>query len=680
MKRVLSLVLAILLVITMLPMQASAAKGSKLIALTFDDGPDTKDTPRLLDGLKEKGVKVTFFMQGQFAQSATGLVARAYAEGHEIGSHSWDHPNLAELSWAEVERQFERSYAVFDKICGTGSEYLIRPPYGITNDTIRANIDAPLIHWSVDTRDWESLNAYSVRDAILNESYDGAIVLLHDIHSTSVDGVLMAIDTLKARGFEFVTVSELFRRRGVEMKDGERYYECKPNGTDLGPIATPKITYTTDKVTMEITITADTDAPIYYTTDGSTPNNNSKVYTGPFTVDYPCDIKAVAAYNMNGSRSDTAILAFGQTPCAAPEIIMDGLTMTLKSDAEDVDIYYTIDGSTATSKSTLYTGPVEVPGGHYIHAVAGGGFYKMSKETVLFCSHRGVLMADVKPTDWYYKPIDRLVSEGLMSGVGNHCFEPHTKLTRGMLVALLYKCSGEDLGDGWTRTNKFSDVNQSKYYAKAVEWAWRSGVVSGYTDGTFRPNGNITRQELCVVIDSYLEYRGCALPRGESCKGVFADYGKIARWAKDSVEALVSAGMLSGDGTNVNPTGSATRAEVSAILNRVLDYEASMQPEVPDEEPEPDPTEPTDPSEPEPTEPEEPTEPSEPEETTEPSEPEETTEPTEPEETTEPSEPEETTEPSEPEETTEPTEPEETTEPSEPEETTEPSETTEAAE
>ena len=656
MKKALSLLLVLVMILTLLPVTASAAKGDKLIALTFDDGPDTADTPRLLDGLKERDIQVTFFVQGQFAQNAKGLVARAYAEGHEIGSHTWDHPNLAELSLAEVERQFQRSYDLLDTICGEGTEYLIRPPYGITTESIREMIGAPLIHWSVDTRDWETLNAYSVRDAILNEAYDGAIVLLHDIHGTSVDGTLMALDTLLARGYEFVTVSELFRRRGVELEDGVRYYECDPNGTDLGPIPTPKITYTTDKVTMEITITADTDAPIYYTTDGSAPNAQSKIYTGPFTVDYPCNIKAVAAYKLNGSRSDTAILAFGQTPCDPPELSVENMVLTMTHEAEDVEMYYTIDGSTATAKSTPYTGPVEITGGYYIHAVAGGGFYKMSEEVVLYCSQRGVLYADVKPTDWFFEPIDRLVSQGLMSGMGEHRFAPKTKLTRGMLVTLLYKCSGDDLGDDWKQTSAFTDVSRSKYYAKAVEWAYRNGIVSGYSAKRFAPDGYITRQELCVVIDRYLEYRGCPLERGESCAKKFDDYGSISSWAVSSIEAMVSAGMLAGDGSNVNPRGNATRAEVATVLNRVLDYEALMTPEAEPEEPtEPseEPSEPSDPTE-EPTEPsEEPTEPSE--EPTEPAE-----EPTEPsEEPTEPTE--EPTEPSE-----EPTEPsEEPTEPSE---------------
>lgn len=575
MKRILIAFLALVLVLTIVPFQTFAAQGDKLIAITFDDGPDSTDTPRLLDGLKERGVHVTFFMQGRSASYNQQLVNRVYAEGHEIACHTWDHPNLNSASVGEIKNQISKSFAVLDKTCGKGTKYLVRPPYGNANATVRESVGAPLILWSVDTRDWESLNAGEVRKHMINDSYDGAIVLLHDIHSSSVDGALMGIDALKQRGYEFVTVSELFRRRGVSLNDGELYYCCKPTGTDLGPIDTPEITYTTDKVTMNITITANTDAPIYYTIDGSAPTKYSQVYTGPFEVKYPCDIRAVAAYNMNGSRSNMAVLAFGQTPCDPPEIHVENKILTLTHNLEDVSLYYTLDGSPATTQSTLYTGPVEIPGGHEIHAAAGGEFYKLSKEQVVFCSHRGVIMADVKPGDWYYEPIDRLAADGLMCGVGNNCFAPHEKLTRGMLVTLLYGCSGDDIGEDWGQTSAFSDVPRSRYYAKAVEWAYRNGIVAGYSTTSFGPNGNLTRQELSKIIDRYLAYRGCPLPAGESIKGKFADYRKIAGWALDSIEAMVSAGMLGGDGVNLNPRGTATRAEVSAILNRVLDYEAA---------------------------------------------------------------------------------------------------------
>ncbi len=573
MKRILALLLALVLVVPLAIPRAQAATGGKLIALTFDDGPDYYDTAALLDGLKEKQVKATFFMLGENAQRYPSLVARAYAEGHEIGSHSWDHPDLTGLTAGQVREQIQKSVAVLEEILGPGQQYLVRPPYGSTNDQVRQNIDYPLIHWSVDTLDWESLDAKAVRSAILNDAYDGAIVLLHDIHSTSVEGVLMAIDALKAQGYEFVTVSELFRRRGTALENGTRYYHQKPTGVDLGAIPAPQIRYTVEGETMTVTITADTDAPIYYTTDGTVPRADSPVYTQPLTLAYPCDVRAVAAWQMNGSRSDMAVLSPGKTPCDAPQMQVTDMTLSLSHENEDVGLYYTLDDTPATLNSTRYTEPVTIPGGHYIRAVAGGGFYRQSEGLRLYCSERGVLYADVKPTDWYYSSIDRLAAQGLMSGVGRHRFAPGSRLTRGMLVTLLYACSAEQLEEGWSQQSPFTDVPAEQYYAASVEWAWRGGLVSGYDADSFGPNGNITRQELCVIIDRYLAYRGVPLPRGESCVGKFQDYGRIQSWARSSVEALTAAGMIAGAEGRMNPTGSATRAEVATVLCRVLDYE-----------------------------------------------------------------------------------------------------------
>ena len=250
--------------------------------------------------------------------------------------------------------------------------------------------------------------------------------------------------------------------------------------------------------------------------------------------------------------------------------------MTLTHPIGNVNLVYTIDGGPADTEGILYTGPVELPGGCTIRVVAGGGFYSMSKEVSLYCSERSVLYAgDVKPGDWYFESIDRLVDMGVMNGVGNYNYAPNTKLTRGMMVTLLYRCSGEKLEEHWEKTNTFKDVRDNAYYTEAVEWAYRNKIVNGDSPTVFRPEGNITRQEMCKVIDGYLTYRQTPLERGESCKDKYADSAKIARWALSSVEAMTSAGLIRGDGTRVNPTGTATRAEVAAVLVRMLDYQAA---------------------------------------------------------------------------------------------------------
>lgn len=577
MKRCLSYFLIAAMMLALLPLGVSAAQGDKLIALTFDDGPDSSDTAALLDGLHERNVKVTFFTLGENASYNLDLIRRAYADGHEIACHSWNHPDLVTLEDDQIVHQVEDSLAVLDQVCGTDAAYLFRPPYGSTDERVRSLIDYPLILWSVDPEDWKYRDADHVHSAIVNDSYDGAIVLAHDIHETTIPGALAAIDDLMAEGYEFVTVSELFRRRGIALQPGTRYFDCENNGTDYGPIPEPEITYTMKDQTMEITITADTDAPIYYTTDGSIPTQHSAVYEGPFTVDFPCDIHAVAAYKFNGSRSDVAVLAPGVLPSEKPSISIEEMRLTLTTATQGAEIYYTLDGSDPGEAGSVYAEPIALSDGCEIRAVTGGTFYETSPEIRRYCSARGQLYADMDPEAWYFEPIDRMVSEGLMVGNGDGIMDPKANLTRGMLVTLLYAYSGDALEEDWQQTSEFTDVALERYDAEAVEWAFRHNIISGYSSTQFGPDDYVTRQELCKIVEGFLRERGHTLPAGESCRERFSDYDKIAFWALPSVEAVVSAGILSGDGANLSPKGNTTRGEAAAILVRLMDYEAVLQ-------------------------------------------------------------------------------------------------------
>lgn len=565
----LALLLAAMLTVGLFPVSASAAEGSKLIALTFDDGPDRYDTPVLLEGLAQRGVPVTFFVLGDRAEWYPGVLRQAYEQGHEIGCHSYDHPDLTDLTVAQIRDQFEKSYAALDAVCGEGTEYLVRPPYGSTDSQTREAIDRPLILWNVDTLDWESLNAWKVCQAILDYAEDGAIVLLHDIHRTSVEGALMAIDILLEEGYEFVTVSELYRRRGVELENGKRYYSCRGYSRDAGPIPAPELHFALTEQGVEVTITADTDAPVYYTTDGSYPSGESLRYTGPFLVDRDTRIRAVAAYKLNGSRSETVSAYPGDFPCEDPQIQVENMILTLRQN-QGAPIHYTLDGSAPTLDSPLYQGPIAISAG-WIRAIAGGGDFQTSGEQRLYCSELGILSADLDPGMWYFDPMNELAARGLMNGVGNHCFAPNQTLTRGMLVTLLYRCSGLSLGD-WAQTSAFADVLRDQYYAEAVEWAWRNGIVSGYSESEFRPNGPITRQELCKIVDGYLTFSGAALPRAEGAAAEYEDAALIQPWALESVEAMTASGLLRGNGRGMDPTGTATRAQVATILVRMLEH------------------------------------------------------------------------------------------------------------
>ena len=598
MKKIFSLLLTVVLLLGMIPIPSHAAQGGKLIALTFDDGPDGVDTVKLLDGLETRQAKVTFFTLGQNASRNKDLIRRAYAQGHEIACHSWDHPDLTGKSDAEVRRQVKDSTAVLDEICGTGANYLFRPPFGSTNERVRSLIPHPIIIWSVDPQDWKYRNTDTVRNHIVNNAYDGAIVLVHDIHSTTIPAALQAIDILTKQGYEFVTVSELYRRRGLSMQPGVRYFDCRSNGTDLGPIEKPEISYTVSGDKMEITLTAPSDAPIYYTLDGSVPNQQATRYEGPFEAPYPCNLHAVAAYQLNGSRSEPAVLAPGETPCQMPRISVENGIVTMQAEDPGVTIYYTLDGSDPASGGRVYEAPIPLSGEGELRVICGGGFYRPSPEQRLYYSARGQLYRDIRPGDWYFDPMDRMTAEGMMKGVGDYRVAPQERLTRGMLVTLLYRYQAAPLEEGWEKTSQFGDVPGDEYYAAPVEWAFRNGIVNGDSATVFRPEGDITRQELCRVIAGFLKHRGHTLPAGTALEGRFDDAGRISDWAKESMESMVAAQLLLGDGRNVNPRGSATRAEVSAILIRMMDYEAGLEAEAvpPAEETAPMPQTPTAPA------------------------------------------------------------------------------------
>jgi peptidoglycan/xylan/chitin deacetylase (PgdA/CDA1 family) len=193
---------------------------AKCIALTFDDGPGP-DTGRLLDLLKRENVPATFFVLGDQAEKYPATVRREYAEGHEVGNHTWDHKDLSTLSAAAIQDEIKRGA---DAIAATGipRPTLVRPPYGAVNDTVRAYAGYPFIMWRVDPLDWKYPNATRVADQIVGHAQPGRIVLSHDIHPTTIDAMPAVIQRLKAQGYTFVTVSTLLK--GVNLQNGQSYF------------------------------------------------------------------------------------------------------------------------------------------------------------------------------------------------------------------------------------------------------------------------------------------------------------------------------------------------------------------------------------------------------------------------------------------------------------------------
>lgn len=202
-------------------------QGPKLVALTFDDGPKPRTTPRLLEGLDQRGVKATFFLIGAQVEESPDLVVQMAQSGHQLGIHTYDHVSLTELSRTDFDAQVDRTRQTLSGLLGYDS-FLLRPPYGLVDLNVKTYAGAPIILWSVDPEDWHDRNVQREVAHIVSEVQDGDIILMHDIFPESVDAALQVIDQLHQAGYAFVTVEELFTARGVALEPGEVYRSCPP--------------------------------------------------------------------------------------------------------------------------------------------------------------------------------------------------------------------------------------------------------------------------------------------------------------------------------------------------------------------------------------------------------------------------------------------------------------------
>ena len=180
----------------------------KQIALTFDDGPNAKYTPALLDGLRDRGIQASFFLIGKSVMGNEDIVRQMQADGHLIGNHSNTHVQLnketVELACQEIEETNEIIY----QVTGQYPSY-IRPPFGSWSEELEGKIPMTVVLWNVDPLDWKVQNKQKVVDHILKKVKNNSIILLHDSYPSTVAATLEVIDTLTAKGYTFVTVDEL---------------------------------------------------------------------------------------------------------------------------------------------------------------------------------------------------------------------------------------------------------------------------------------------------------------------------------------------------------------------------------------------------------------------------------------------------------------------------------------
>ncbi len=563
-KRMFSLILVTALLLAAAPAAVRPAKaetGGKLVALTFDDGP-SRDTARLLDGLRERKAYCTFFYVGQMLQRFPGIAEQAYRDGHELANHSYSHQIYTTLDDAGVLNQIRPVNEALHAITGEGTRILCRAPGGSTNEHIRQIAGTPFVFWSSTTFDYILLNAEKVKNGIVNDAFDGIIIILHDSHATSVDAALSAVDILQAQGYEFVTVSELFRRRGVPMENGVSYNSCKPTGIDLGPVQPPVFESTPAGGRLQITLTAQEGAAIYYSLSGPDINANSAMYTGPIEVDPPCSIWACAAYDMNGSRSPVVSQTFDYPPALPPLMDIKDGEMTLTPMTPGAEMHYSLNAG----EEKVYSSPVKVSPGTVVKAWAQGSAYLPSAETAGTWSAMGHFFRDVYPEDWYYSTMDEAAEAEIMKGNGDSFYSPQKAITRAETASLLYRYSGEKLKKG--TENTFTDLEAGSWAEEPVLWCASAGIMNPYNGTEIRPGDIITRQDLASMLTAYLKHRGVKDPKTEEL--TYADSEDIWDGCREAVKAVTAWGLMQGDDSgNFKPQEGATRAMAAAVILRL---------------------------------------------------------------------------------------------------------------
>lgn len=213
-----------------------------VLAMTFDDGPHPTLTPKLLDILKERNIKCTFFVIGKNAKAYPKIIQRMLAEGHEIANHTWTHCSLTSRSDAQIRSELQQSE---DALVAAANyrPHLIRPPYGAINTRIKqlmfTEFGYPTVMWSVDPQDWRRPGSSVVTSRLVNGAHPGAIMLSHDIHAPTIQAMPSMFDQLLAKGYQFVTVSQLMNMEKANMPVGVVIRPALPV-TDKDPTPLPQ--------------------------------------------------------------------------------------------------------------------------------------------------------------------------------------------------------------------------------------------------------------------------------------------------------------------------------------------------------------------------------------------------------------------------------------------------------
>lgn len=192
------------------PEQEEKAESAEkpMLALTFDDGPNPTSTPVLLDGLKKRGVKVTFFVIGSNAKKHPDIVKQEAQDGHIVGNHTYNHVEITKVSEEVARKEIMDTSKLVEEITGQPTQYM-RPPFGAWQKELEMELEVMPVLWNVDPLDWTTENEDEIVNKVVTDVKENDIILLHDCYISSVNAALRIVDILQKEGYEFVTVEEL---------------------------------------------------------------------------------------------------------------------------------------------------------------------------------------------------------------------------------------------------------------------------------------------------------------------------------------------------------------------------------------------------------------------------------------------------------------------------------------
>lgn len=194
--------------ITCMMNQEEVVDSPKKIALTFDDGPHPYYTQQLLDGLKERGARASFFVMGKQAEAYPDLILRMQTEGHLIGNHTYSHLQLGKGNRETFKSELVKTNELLLEITGEEPQY-VRPPYGSWDKSFESELTMIPVLWTIDPMDWCSSDVEGIVQKVTRKAEENAVILMHDEYKSSVTAALEIVDILQKQGYEFVTVDEI---------------------------------------------------------------------------------------------------------------------------------------------------------------------------------------------------------------------------------------------------------------------------------------------------------------------------------------------------------------------------------------------------------------------------------------------------------------------------------------